>query len=90
MSSSGHRDRLYFMQCKQHHLRQMLLRDLAHFDSSTPPGGVLGLGWVPSTLPSVPLPSESLQALPARAENGSRSVMVGFESLGSEGAEAAG
>lgn len=68
----------------------MLLWDPAHFDSSAPPGvGMLGLGWVPSTLPSVPLPSVSLQALCAQAEDGSRSDMVGFESLGSEEADAA-
>lgn len=51
---------------------------------------MLGLGWVPSTLSSVSLPSISFQALPAQAEDGSRSDMVGFELLGKEGADAAG
>jgi len=58
----------------------MLVWDLAHFDSSDPPGmGMLGLAWVPST-----------QALPAQAEDVDKSDMVGFESLGSRGAGAAG
>lgn len=58
------------------HLRQML-RGIGLVLTSL--GWECRVDWVP------PLPSMSLQAPPAQAEDGSRSDMVGFESLGSEG-----